>query len=60
MNVGLTGGTPNLLYIDGKPDHKLGNDGLVDKIETVVRAELAKRESEETAPARKVIPLTRV
>ena len=60
VNVGLTGGTPNLLYIDGKPDHKLGNDGLVDKIETVVRAELAKRESEETAPARKVIPLTRV
>lgn len=59
VNVGLTGGTPNLLYIDGKPDHKLGNDGLVDKIETVVRAELAKRESEETTPARKVIPLVR-
>jgi len=22
-HVGLTGGTPNLIYIDGKPSHKL-------------------------------------
>lgn len=60
VNVGLTGGIPNLLYIDGKPDHKLDNEGLVDKIEAVVRSELAKREDEETTPAGNVIPLTRV
>ena len=42
--VGLTGGTPNLLYIDGKPDHKVNNEQLVDELERVVRAEVAKRQ----------------
>lgn len=42
-DIGLTGGTPNLLYRDGKPDHKLANDQLVDELEKVVRAEVAKR-----------------
>lgn len=60
VNVGLTGGTPNLLYIDGKPDHKLGNEGLADKIEAVIRAELAKREEEPATFVRKVIPVVSV
>ncbi len=35
--VGLTGGTPNLLYVDGRPDHKVGNETLVDELERAIR-----------------------
>lgn len=45
VQVGITGGTPNLLYINGKPDHKVDNDVLVDEVERVVRAEIARRRS---------------
>ena len=37
VNVGLTGGEPNLMYVDGKPDHKIGNEQLVDELERVIR-----------------------
>ncbi|EDN68929.1 IspG protein [Beggiatoa sp. PS] len=38
-HVGLTGGTPNnLLYIGGKPDHKVKNEELVDELEQVIRS----------------------
>lgn len=36
-DIGLTGGEPNLLYLNGKPDHKLSNEGIVDELERVVR-----------------------
>ncbi|RKZ81225.1 MAG: 4-hydroxy-3-methylbut-2-en-1-yl diphosphate synthase [Candidatus Parabeggiatoa sp. nov. 1] len=39
-HIGLTGGTPNLLYIGGKPDHKVNNEELVDELERVIRAQL--------------------
>jgi len=42
-HIGLTGGTPNLLYINGKPDHKVENDDLVDELERVIRAEIKQR-----------------
>ena len=42
-HVGLAGGSPNLLYIDGKPHHKVGNEQLVDELEQAIRAEVAKR-----------------
>ncbi|MGM0593891.1 MAG: flavodoxin-dependent (E)-4-hydroxy-3-methylbut-2-enyl-diphosphate synthase [Pseudomonadota bacterium] len=42
-DIGLTGGQPNLVYLGGKPDHKLGNESLVDQLEKEVRAELARR-----------------
>ncbi|EGH35163.1 4-hydroxy-3-methylbut-2-en-1-yl diphosphate synthase, partial [Pseudomonas syringae pv. japonica str. M301072] len=32
-HIGLTGGTPNLIYIDGKPAQKLTNDNLVNELE---------------------------
>ncbi|WP_221799846.1 flavodoxin-dependent (E)-4-hydroxy-3-methylbut-2-enyl-diphosphate synthase [Oceanobacter mangrovi] len=48
-DVGLAGGQPNLIYIDGKPAQKLGNENLVDELERLIRqraAELdAQRES---------------
>jgi (E)-4-hydroxy-3-methylbut-2-enyl-diphosphate synthase len=36
-DVGLAGGQPNLVYIDGKPAQKLGNDNLVDDLEHLIR-----------------------
>jgi len=41
--VGLAGGSPNLLYINGKPDHKVGNEQLVDELERVIREQLKQR-----------------
>lgn len=42
VHVGLTGGSPNLLYINGTPDHKVTNEQLVDELERVIREEIAK------------------
>lgn len=39
-HVGLAGGAPNLLYIDGKPARKLSNEHLVDELEKAIRARL--------------------
>ena len=37
VSVGLTGGSPNLLYIDGKTHSKVNNDSLVDNLEASIR-----------------------
>ena len=42
-HVGLTGGTPNLVYIDGKPSQKLTNDNLVDELERLIRQKAAEK-----------------
>lgn len=36
-DLGLTGGQPNLLYVNGKPDGKLTNEELVDELEAQIR-----------------------
>jgi (E)-4-hydroxy-3-methylbut-2-enyl-diphosphate synthase len=41
--VGLAGGSPSLLFINGKPDHKIPNDRLVDELERIVRDEVRRR-----------------
>ncbi|MCP5330067.1 MAG: flavodoxin-dependent (E)-4-hydroxy-3-methylbut-2-enyl-diphosphate synthase [Pseudomonadales bacterium] len=42
--VGLTGATPNnLVYVDGKPHHKVDNERLVDELEAMVRARVAEK-----------------
>jgi len=46
-DIGLTGGQPNLVYRCGKPDHKIGNESLVDELENEIRAELARRKDKE-------------
>jgi (E)-4-hydroxy-3-methylbut-2-enyl-diphosphate synthase len=56
-DIGLAGGTPNLLYVDGKPDHKVDNSTLVDELERMVRAQLEKRK---TATGLDAIPVKRV
>ncbi len=53
--IGLAGGTPSLLYIDGKPDHKVSNDQLVDEIERAIREYLRQRQSPEAGT--KIIPI---
>ncbi|MDH3310280.1 MAG: flavodoxin-dependent (E)-4-hydroxy-3-methylbut-2-enyl-diphosphate synthase [Gammaproteobacteria bacterium] len=56
--VGLAGGNPSLLYINGKPDHKITNEQLVDEIERVIREELQRRQIQgDTTPDRKVFPI---
>ncbi|NOY67471.1 MAG: flavodoxin-dependent (E)-4-hydroxy-3-methylbut-2-enyl-diphosphate synthase, partial [Gammaproteobacteria bacterium] len=43
VSVGLTGGTPNLLYVDGKPSHKITNEHLVDELEKNIREAIARK-----------------
>jgi len=45
VHLGLTGGSPNLVYINGKPALKLTNENLVDELEALIR----KRASEKVA-----------
>lgn len=53
--VGLTGGTPNLLYVDGKPNHKVSDEAIVDELEKEIRQRIA-RQKAQTQPD-KVIPI---
>ncbi|MCG2633363.1 MAG: flavodoxin-dependent (E)-4-hydroxy-3-methylbut-2-enyl-diphosphate synthase [Gammaproteobacteria bacterium] len=43
--VGLTGGQPNLLYLDGKPARKLNNGEIVDQLENSIREKLAAKQN---------------
>ena len=50
--IGLTGATPNnLVYTDGKPDHKVSNADLVDHLEGVIRKRVADKEKALAAEA---------
>lgn len=42
-HIGLTGGAPNLIYVDGEPDHKVGDEQLLDDLERTIRERLARR-----------------
>jgi len=42
--VGLTGGEPNLVYVDGKPNHKVNNDNIVDELEREIRARIERQQ----------------
>ena len=41
VSVGVTGGSPNLMYINGKTDIKVDNDSLVDTLEANIRKRLS-------------------
>jgi (E)-4-hydroxy-3-methylbut-2-enyl-diphosphate synthase len=47
--VGLTGGQPNLVYLDGKPAFKTTNEDMVDVLEREIRAKIAARNTEHVA-----------
>ena len=55
-HVGLTGASPNnLVYIDGKPDHKLTNEELVDSLEVLIRKKAKKiRQSKDKLSTKEV------
>ncbi len=60
-HIGLAGGTPNnLLYVAGKPDHKVKNEELVDELERVIRAQVAELDAVAEGDAPKVIPIKQV
>jgi len=42
VSVGLTGGEPNLMYLDGKTHAKVDNESLVDELEAQIRASIKK------------------
>jgi (E)-4-hydroxy-3-methylbut-2-enyl-diphosphate synthase len=47
-DLGLAGGSPNnLVYVDGKPDHKVDNEQLVDHLERLIRDKVAERQAED-------------
>ena len=55
-DFGLTGGTPdNLVYLDGKPDHKLEQDNLVDQLEKEIRAKAQVKQTELEAAQQNII-----
>ncbi len=54
--IGLTGASPNnLVYVEGKPHHKIDNAHLVDELETMVRARVAEKNNKAAALARDLI-----
>lgn len=41
VSLGVTGASPkNLIYVDGKPDHKIESDNLVDHLESLIREKI--------------------
>lgn len=55
-HIGLAGGSPNLLYVNGKPSHKVSNEELVDELEKQIRARIEQQKSAPAA-ATKTIPI---
>ena len=51
--IGVAGGYPNSIYVDGKIQHKSHNDDLVDRLEKLVRDKLAARKAEKEQPQQK-------
>ncbi len=48
VDVGLTGGTPNnLSYADGQKSHHIKSENLVDELERMVRAKVARQREDE-------------
>jgi (E)-4-hydroxy-3-methylbut-2-enyl-diphosphate synthase len=47
-DLGLTGAAPNnLIYVEGKPDHKVTNEHLLDELERMVRKKVAQKLADE-------------
>ncbi len=44
VQVAVTGGTPNLIYLNGKPDHKVSNEQLIDRMEKEIRDAIASKQ----------------
>ena len=45
-DIGLTGATPNnLIYREGRPDHKVTKENIVDELERMIRARAAEKQA---------------
>lgn len=55
--IGVAGGNPSLIYVRGRPDHKVANERLVDELERVIREALRRRRA--AAVPDPTIPLPR-
>ncbi|MDG2456888.1 MAG: flavodoxin-dependent (E)-4-hydroxy-3-methylbut-2-enyl-diphosphate synthase, partial [SAR86 cluster bacterium] len=45
--IGVTGGSPkNLIYLDGKPDHKVESEDLAEHLEKLIRDKVKKIKSD--------------
>jgi (E)-4-hydroxy-3-methylbut-2-enyl-diphosphate synthase len=55
--IGLAGGSPNLMYVDGKPNKKLDNDILVDELEKQIRQRIARQQQASESDKEKIIPI---
>ena len=54
VDIGLTGGQPNLLYISGAPHHKVSNEEMLDELEKNIREFIAnKKKTEEKMTVKK-------
>lgn len=49
VDLGLTGGSPNLVYIDGAPSGKLSNEQLVDELENLIRQQAREKQARQAA-----------
>ena len=49
-DIGLTGATPNnLIYREGRPDHKVAKENIVDELERMIRARVAEKQAADDA-----------
>jgi (E)-4-hydroxy-3-methylbut-2-enyl-diphosphate synthase len=60
-DIGFTGGGAGsgMVYVDGKPDHKMANDKMVDHIVELVEAKAKSIERAESVSALPTRPLAR-
>ena len=60
--VGIAGGSPNLMYINGQPDHKVNKEQLVDELERAIREQLRLRaeHGDSQTMSRKTVPLKQI
>ncbi|MFW5426165.1 MAG: flavodoxin-dependent (E)-4-hydroxy-3-methylbut-2-enyl-diphosphate synthase [Methylophagaceae bacterium] len=56
--IGLTGGEPNLLYVDGKPSHKVDNESMVDELEREIRSRITRQQ--QVSHPEKIIPIKEI
>ena len=59
-DVGVTGGSPNLLYVGGVPQQKLSDEDLVDHLERSIREQIRLRAAQGESASSKVIPVKEV
>ncbi len=55
-DIGMTGASPsNLIYVDGKPDHKISNEAFIDHLEQLIRDKAAKLEEQRALESDNII-----